>query len=52
MFFCYFLQVINECALAETWLNEKMQQQISLPKTSPPTLLSVDMRKKAEALDR
>lgn len=45
-------QVLNECVEAEGWLREKKQQQDSLPKHSTPILLSADVRKKAEALDR
>lgn len=37
---------------AEAWLREKKQQQDSLPKHAPPVLLSADIRKKAEAVDR
>ncbi|XP_043723280.1 heat shock 70 kDa protein 15-like isoform X2 [Telopea speciosissima] len=45
-------KVVNECVEAEAWLREKMQQQESLPKYSPPVLLSADVRRKAEAVDR
>lgn len=45
-------QVLNECVEAEGWLREKKQQQDSLPKHSTPVLLSADVRRKAEALDR
>lgn len=37
---------------AEAWLREKKQQQDSLPKYANPVLLSADIRKKAEAVDR
>ena len=37
---------------AEAWLREKKQQQDQLPKYATPVLLSADVRKKAEALDR
>ncbi|XP_073141076.1 heat shock 70 kDa protein 14-like [Henckelia pumila] len=45
-------KVINETMEAEAWLREKLQQQDSLPKHANPVLLSADVRKKAEALDR
>lgn len=45
-------KVLNECVEAEAWLREKKQQQDSLPKYANPVLLSADIRRKAEALDR
>ncbi|XP_029130578.1 heat shock 70 kDa protein 15 [Cajanus cajan] len=45
-------KVLNECVEAENWLREKKQQQDSLPKYTTPVLLSADIRKKAEAVDR
>ncbi|KAJ7951799.1 putative Heat shock 70 kDa protein [Quillaja saponaria] len=45
-------KVINECSEAEAWLKEKKQQQDSLQKYATPVLLSADVRKKAEAVDR
>ncbi|KZV47883.1 heat shock 70 kDa protein 15-like [Dorcoceras hygrometricum] len=45
-------KVLNECVEAEAWLREKIQQQDSLPKHATPVLLSADVRRKAEALDR
>ncbi|KAF4372456.1 hypothetical protein CsatB_012829 [Cannabis sativa] len=45
-------KVLKECVEAEAWLREKKQQQDSLPKYASPVLLSADVRKKAEALDR
>lgn len=45
-------KVLNECVEAENWLREKKQQQDSLPKFANPVLLSADIRKKAEAVDR
>ncbi|CAK9174620.1 unnamed protein product [Ilex paraguariensis] len=45
-------KVLNECAEAEAWLREKKQLQDSLPKHAPPILLSADVRRKAEAVDR
>uniref|UniRef100_A0A1D1XPC8 Heat shock protein 14 n=1 Tax=Anthurium amnicola TaxID=1678845 RepID=A0A1D1XPC8_9ARAE len=45
-------KVINECGEAETWLREKKQQQDVLPKYATPVLLSADVKRKAEALDR
>ncbi|KAG9129975.1 hypothetical protein Leryth_007091 [Lithospermum erythrorhizon] len=46
------IDVLNECVQAEAWLREKKQQQDALPKFASPVLLSADVRKKAEALDR
>ncbi|KAK6153705.1 hypothetical protein DH2020_013344 [Rehmannia glutinosa] len=45
-------KVLSECVEAEAWLREKKQHQDTLPKHATPVLLSVDVRKKAEALDR
>ncbi|OIW15856.1 hypothetical protein TanjilG_04391 [Lupinus angustifolius] len=45
-------KVLNECLEAENWVREKKQQQDSLPKYATPVLLSADIRKKAEAVDR
>ncbi|CAM8949909.1 unnamed protein product [Rhodiola kirilowii] len=45
-------KVLNECLEAEAWLREKKQHQDALPKYATPILLSADVRKKAEALDR
>ncbi|KAL2538351.1 heat shock 70 kDa protein 15-like [Forsythia ovata] len=45
-------KVLNECIGAEAWLREKIQQQDGLPKHATRVLLSADIRKKAEALDR
>ncbi|CAM8912955.1 unnamed protein product [Rhodiola kirilowii] len=45
-------KVLNECVEAEAWLREKKQHQDALPKYATPVLLSADVRKKAEALDR
>ncbi|XP_059645128.1 heat shock 70 kDa protein 15-like [Cornus florida] len=45
-------KVLNECVEAEAWLREKNQHQDSLPKYANPVLLSADVRKKAEAVDR
>lgn len=44
--------MLNGCVEAEAWLREKKQHQDSLPKHATPVLLSADLRKKAEALDR
>ncbi|KAF5205686.1 Heat shock protein [Thalictrum thalictroides] len=44
--------VVNECAEAEAWLREKKQQQESLPKYATPVVLTSDVKRKAEALDR
>ncbi|KAJ6816516.1 heat shock 70 kDa protein 15-like [Iris pallida] len=45
-------KVINKCGEAEAWLNDKRQQQDVLPKHATPVLLSADIKRKAEALDR
>ncbi|XP_006643833.1 heat shock 70 kDa protein 15-like isoform X2 [Oryza brachyantha] len=45
-------KVINECSEAEVWLREKKQQQDALPKHANPVLLSSDIKKKAETVDR
>jgi hypothetical protein len=45
------LQVINECNKVEQWLQEKIQQQNSLPKNTDPVLWSNEIKKKTEALD-
>ncbi|XAR50623.1 hypothetical protein NMG60_11004992 [Bertholletia excelsa] len=45
-------KVVNECAEGEAWLREKKQQQDTLPKYSTPVLLSADVKRKAEAIDR
>ncbi|XP_052182342.1 heat shock 70 kDa protein 14-like [Diospyros lotus] len=45
-------KVLNGCAESEAWLSDKKQQQDSLPKYAAPVLLSADVRKKAETLDR
>ncbi|XP_057452803.1 heat shock 70 kDa protein 15-like [Lotus japonicus] len=44
-------KVLNECVEAENWLREKKQQD-SLPKYANLVLLSAEIRKKAEAVDR
>ncbi|XP_039060118.1 heat shock 70 kDa protein 15-like [Hibiscus syriacus] len=45
-------KILNECAEAEAWFREKKQQQDQLSKYATPVLLSADVRRKAEALDR
>ncbi|XP_054781449.1 heat shock 70 kDa protein 15-like [Prosopis cineraria] len=45
-------KVLNECVEAEAWLREKKQHQDSLPKHATPVLLSAEVRKKAEAVNR
>ncbi|KAH9331100.1 hypothetical protein KI387_003208 [Taxus chinensis] len=45
-------KVVNECNDAEQWLNEKRQQQNSLPKHANPFLLASDVKRKTETLDR
>ncbi|KAJ6397104.1 hypothetical protein OIU77_022028 [Salix suchowensis] len=43
--------VINECNKAEKWLQEKIQQQDSLPKNVDPVLWSSEIKRKAEGFD-
>ncbi|KAL9355743.1 hypothetical protein Peur_053713 [Populus x canadensis] len=43
--------VIDECNKAEKWLQEKTQQQDSLPKNVDPVLWSCDIKRKAEGFD-
>lgn len=45
-------QVIKECVEAEAWLREKQQQEDSLPKYANLVLLSADVNRNVEALDR
>ncbi|XP_057969054.1 heat shock 70 kDa protein 15-like [Malania oleifera] len=45
-------KVLTECVEAEVWIRDKKQHQDSLPKYATPILLSADVRRKAEALDR
>ncbi|KAJ0960382.1 hypothetical protein J5N97_001799 [Dioscorea zingiberensis] len=45
-------KVFNEFTAVEAWLRDKKQQQDALPKYAQPALLSADLRRKAEALDR
>ncbi|XP_042414310.1 heat shock 70 kDa protein 15-like [Zingiber officinale] len=45
-------KVVSECGEAEAWLREKQQQQNALPKHANPILLSADIKRKAESLDR
>ncbi|KAG6551457.1 hypothetical protein Mapa_006880 [Marchantia paleacea] len=45
-------KVVAECTKAEDWLKEKKQLQDGLPKASNPVLLSADIKKKTEVLDR
>ncbi|XP_047310154.1 heat shock 70 kDa protein 14-like [Impatiens glandulifera] len=45
-------KVLSECVDAEAWLREKKQHQDALPKYAAPSLLSADVKRKAEALDR
>ncbi|KAI3512964.1 hypothetical protein L1887_20287 [Cichorium endivia] len=46
------LKVLNICLEAENWLREKKLVQESLLKHADPVLLSFDIRKKAEEIDR
>uniref|UniRef100_A0A6N2KX31 Uncharacterized protein n=1 Tax=Salix viminalis TaxID=40686 RepID=A0A6N2KX31_SALVM len=43
--------VIDECNKAEKWLQEKIQQQDSLPKNVDPVLWSSEIKRKAEGFD-
>ncbi|KAJ8464453.1 hypothetical protein OPV22_027005 [Ensete ventricosum] len=45
-------KVVSECSESEAWLREKQQQQDALPKYATQVLLSADIKRKAEALDR
>ncbi|GJR75351.1 putative ribonuclease H-like domain-containing protein [Tanacetum coccineum] len=45
-------QVFNECSEAENWLRDAQQVQDGLPKHAEPVLLSADIRKREEAIDR
>ncbi|KAI5065278.1 hypothetical protein GOP47_0019973 [Adiantum capillus-veneris] len=45
-------KVVVECNTAEEWLKEKRSQQEHLPRSANPALLSSDVKKKMEALDR
>ncbi|XP_072959958.1 heat shock 70 kDa protein 15-like [Typha angustifolia] len=45
-------KVIDECSQAEAWLREKKHQQDAVPKHANPVLLSADVKRKAETLDR
>jgi heat shock protein 4 len=45
-------KVIIECSKAEEWFKDKQQQQNALPKSANPVLLSSDVKKKTEFLDR
>eukprot|EP01018_Ginkgo_biloba_P024220 Gb_38311 [translate_table: standard] len=45
-------KVVNECNDADAWLRDKKQQQDTLPKHVSPVLLSSDVKRKTETLDR
>jgi heat shock protein 4 len=45
-------KVVIECNKAEEWFKDKQQQQNTLPKSANPVLLSSDIKKKTEFLDR
>ncbi|KAF8407027.1 hypothetical protein HHK36_006151 [Tetracentron sinense] len=45
-------KVIKECGEAEAWLREKKQQQEPLPMYATPVLMSADVKRKTETLDR
>jgi heat shock protein 4 len=45
-------KVLNECSEAEAWLADKLQQQNALPKHAPPVVLTADLKRKAETLNR
>jgi len=43
-------QVLTECAKAEQWLREKMQEQVARPNNEDPVIWSTDIRRKIDAL--
>ncbi|XP_041990561.1 heat shock 70 kDa protein 15-like [Salvia splendens] len=45
-------KVLSDCVEAEAWLREKQQHQDTLPKYMTLVLLSAEVKKKAESLDR
>ncbi|KAK2971170.1 hypothetical protein RJ640_008594, partial [Escallonia rubra] len=45
-------KVMSECVEGGAWLSYKMQLQVSLLKYASPVLLSADVKRKTEALDR
>mmetsp|Transcript_9470 Transcript_9470/g.34743 ORF Transcript_9470/g.34743 Transcript_9470/m.34743 type:complete len:813 (-) Transcript_9470:278-2716(-) len=45
-------KVVAECKAAEAWLADKLGQQAQLPKTAPPAVVSKDIEKKLETLER
>lgn len=45
-------KVVAECNKAEEWLKDKKSQQVHIPRSGNPVLLSADMKKKTEVLDR
>jgi heat shock protein 4 len=45
-------KVISECNKAEEWFKDKKQQQDALPKCANPVLLTSEVKKKTEVLDR
>jgi len=45
-------KVISECNKAEEWFKDKKQQQDVLPKSANPVLLTAELKKKTEVLDR
>ncbi|KAI3512967.1 hypothetical protein L1887_20290 [Cichorium endivia] len=45
-------KVLNVCSEASNWLKEKKQVHESLPKHADPILLSSDIKKKVEEIDR
>ena len=48
----FWLQVIAECTKAEEWFKEKKAQQDQLPRSANPVLLSAEVKKKVDVLDR
>eukprot|EP00741_Cyanophora_paradoxa_P025458 tig00000382_g24576.t1 len=45
-------KVMNECNTVNSWLNEMIEKQSKLAKTDNPVLLSAEMIKKREALEK
>ena len=45
-------KVLAECTSAASWLADKLGQQAQLPKTAPPAVVSTDIQKKLDTLER
>ena len=46
------MQVLNECHAALGWLEEKENLQKTMKKTDDPTLVTADIKKKEDTLNR